>query len=166
MQQAMVGMAVQWIARAVRPWRKSAELHLAELARKMTQRFWQLDLDADDIGREAHDIGHLTGHRDRFGHGLGDNGDVGDDPRLTGMDHVVTWLLPAKHLALDETDAAGAANPGAAVMRQFDAIEQRPVEQQVTAIRQIRLVVDRHLADLTHHSTSSRIGRTCRVCRI
>jgi len=52
------------------------------------------------------------------------------------VDHVVTLLVAAKDPAFNEANAAGAANPAAAVVRQFNTIHQRPVEQEVTAIRQ------------------------------
>ena len=74
--------------------------------------------------------------------------------------------VAAEYLAVDEAHAAGAANSGAAIVRKIDAVHQRPVEQQLAAIRQKRLVVDRDLANLRHYSTSIRIGRTCRVCLI
>ena len=47
------------------------------------------------------------------------------------MDHVVALFVAAIDPAFDEANAAGAANPGAAVMRQVDAVHQRPVEQQL-----------------------------------
>ena len=82
------------------------------------------------------------------------------------MDHVVARGLAAEHLAFDKANTTAAANPGTAIVRQFDAVHQCPVEQQLAAIGQERLVVHRYLADLSHHSTSRRIGRTCRVCLI
>src|SRR6185312_2131576 len=104
--------------------------------------------------------------RDMLGNVLGRDLKVGDDPRLAGMDHVVARRLAAEHLAFDETNTTGAANPGAAVVRKLDAIHQRPIEQQLATIGQEWLVVHRHLANLPHYSTSRRIGRTCLVCLI
>src|SRR5262245_18530741 len=79
------------------------------------------------------------------------------------MDHVVAGLVAAEHPALDQPHAAGAAHPGAAIMRQLDAVQQRPIQQEIAGIGEIALVVEHDLADPPHHSTSSRLGRTWRV---
>jgi hypothetical protein len=64
------------------------------------------------------------------------------------MDHVVAAAVAAEHLTIDEAYAAGAADSGAAIVRKIDAVHQRPIEQQLAAIRQKRLVVDRDSANL------------------
>jgi hypothetical protein len=66
------------------------------------------------------------------------------------VNHFVALLVAAKDPAFNETHPAGAANPGAAVVRQINTVRQRPIEQQVTTIRQEWLVVQGHLADLPH----------------
>ena len=75
-------------------------------------------------------------------------------------------VVAAEHLAVDQAHAAGAADAGAAVVRKIDAVHQRPVEQQVAAIREKRLVVDASPCRSSHYSTSRRMGRTCLVCLI
>ena len=50
-------------------------------------------------------------------------------------------------------------------MRNIDAVQQSRVEQQVAAIGLEQFVVDQHVAHLTHHCTSRRIGRMCLVWR-
>src|SRR6266576_957795 len=129
-QQAIVSAPFQRIGRAVGSRRKSAILHLAKLTGKIMKRFRQLDGYAENIGSQTNDVGDLTGHRDLVRNGFGHDLDVGDNSRLAGVDHVVALLVAAKDPALNEAHAAGAANPGAAVMRQVNTTGQRPVEQQ------------------------------------
>jgi hypothetical protein len=165
-QQVIVAAAFQRIGRAIGTRRIAAELQLAELARQEGELLRYLDRDPDNIGRQPHDAGNLARQRERIGHILGDDRDVGDDARLAGMDHVVARLMAAEHPALDQAHAAGTAHPSAAIMRQLDAVHQRPVQQQLAGIGEIVLVVEHDLADAAHHSTSRRMGRKWRVCRI
>src|ERR1700730_6671347 len=166
MQHAIVGATLERIGRAVASRRKPPKLRLAELTGKIIQRFRQLDVHADHVRRQANHLGHTARHRDLIGDGLGHDLDIGDDSRLAGVNHVVTLLVAAKHPAFNEAHAAGTANPGATIVRQINAIHQGPVEHEVAAIRQVRLIVEGYLANLPHYSTSRRIGRTCRVCLI
>src|SRR5262245_32016361 len=66
------------------------------------------------------------------------------------MNYFVAPAVAAEHLAVDELHAAGAANSGAAIMRKIDAVHQRPIEQELAAIRQKRFVVNIDLANLWH----------------
>ncbi len=116
-------------------------MHLAILTGQIAKRLRQLDVDTDNVGRQANDIRHTRRHADLIGDGFGHDVKIGDDPRLAGVDHVVAVLLAAKHLAVDEAHLASAANPASAVMGQLNAIHQCRVEQQVAAIRQKGLVV-------------------------
>jgi hypothetical protein len=165
-QHAIVAAPFQRIGRTVGARRKAAESQLAELAGQERKRLRHVDPDADNVRREPHDVADAARQRGGIRHIFGQDGDVGDDARLAGMDHVVARLMAAEHPALDQAHAAGAAHPGAAIMRQLDAVHQRPVQQQVAGIGEIVLVVEHDLADAAHHSTSRRMGRKWRVCRI
>src|ERR1700682_1422188 len=114
---------------------------------------------ADHVGRQANHLGHTACHRDLIGDGLGHDLDIGDDSRLAGVNHIVTLLVAAKHPAFNQAHTAGTANPGTTIVRQINAIHQGPVEHEVAAIRQVRLIVEGYLANLPHYSTSRRIGR-------
>src|ERR1700733_4035082 len=165
-QPAIVRGALKWIGRTIASLREAAELQFAILARQMPEWLLELKTDADNIGREPDQIGHACGYRNRIRRGLGDDFKIRDDPRLTGVDHAAALIDAAEHLAVQKTHPAGPANAAAAIVGQFDAAHQRAVEQQIAAIHKKRLVVEGHLADLRHYSTSIRIGRTCRVCAI
>ena len=116
------------------------------------KRLLHLHAGAEDVGREPRKMDELSLHRDRIGHRFGDDFEIRDDPRLAGMDHVAARIVAAKHLALDQADAAGAANAGPAIMRQLDAVHHRAVEQEVADIGDEALLVDGHLASLLHDS--------------
>jgi len=165
-QHAIVRAAFQRIGRAVGSCRKSLKLQLAILTGKELQRFRHFDVDADHVGRELNGLRHARRQGGRLGRRLDRNLEIGDDPRLAGMDHVVAPRLATEHRAVDEAHFTGAADSGAAIVRKVDAIHQRPVEQQVAAIGEKRLVVDGYLAYFLHYSTSRRMGRTCLVCLI
>ena len=147
-QQAIVRSALQRKGRAVGPCRKSLKLQLAILAGKVVERLRQFDVDAHHVGRELNGLRHFRRQRHRLRRGLDRNLEIGDDPRLAGMDHVVAPAVAAEHLSVDQAHAAGAADSGAAIVRKIDAVHQRPIEQQLAAIRQKRLVVDRDFANL------------------
>ena len=117
---------------------------------RIIQRLRQFDVDADHVGRELNGLRHVRRQGHRLGRRLDRNREIGDDPRLAGMDHVVAPAVAAEYLAVDEAHAAGAADSGAAIVRKIDAVHQRPVEQQLAAVREKRLVVDRDLAYLFH----------------
>src|SRR5262249_31151082 len=91
---------------------------------------------------------------------------VRDDPALAGMDKFAVAAAAAEIPAFDHAHATSAANPVAAVVRDVDAVHERHVEQEVAAVGREGLAVDVEPADSRAHSTSSRIGRTCRVWRI
>src|SRR5579863_6814078 len=82
------------------------------------------------------------------------------------MDHLVIVVLAAKNAPLHQAHTTGATDSAPAIVRQFDAIEQSRVEQNVATVGRERFSIQCHLAGLFHFSTSSRIGLTCRVCRI
>src|ERR1700733_15880155 len=96
----------------------------------------------------------------------GDDFKIRAAPRLTGVDHAAALIDAAESLAVDKTYPAGPANAAAAIVGQLDAAHQCAVEQEITAIHKKRLVVEGHLGDFRHYSTSIRMGRTCRVCAI
>jgi hypothetical protein len=134
-QHVIVGSAFQRKGRAVGPCRESLKLQLAILAGKVVERLRQFDVDAHHVGRELIGLRHFRRQRHRLGSGLDRNLQIGDDPGLAGMDHVVAPALAAEHLALDQAHAAGAADSGAAIVRKIDAVHQRPIEQKLAAIR-------------------------------
>ena len=168
MQHTRTWSAHQRIGRAVAARGVPTKLHVAILAGQIIERLLQLQRDADDVRREPRHVDELRRHRDRIGDGFGDDLEIRDDPRLAGMDHVAAIIVAAEHLALDQANTAGAANPGPAIMRQLDAVHDRAVEQHVADIGGEALVVDGDYAGfLPHHfSTSRRMGRTWRVCLI
>ncbi len=147
-QHVIVGGAFQRKSRAVGPRRKALKLQLAILAGKIIERLRQFDVDAHHVGRELDGLRHFRRQRHRFGSGLDRNLEIGNDPGLAGMDHVVAAAVAAEHLAVDQAHAAGAADSGAAIVRKIDAVHQCPIEQKLAAIRQKRLVVDRDFANL------------------
>ena len=124
------------------------ETAVCNTGRKVVERLRQFDVDAHHVGRELNGLRHFRRQRHRLGSGLDRNLEIGDDSGLAGMDHVVAAAVAAEHLAVDQAHAAGAADSGAAIVRKIDAVHQRPIEQQLAAIRQKRLVVDRDFANL------------------
>src|SRR5271167_3002045 len=166
MQPAIVRTALERVGRAIASLRETAELQFAILARQMPESPLELKADADNVGREPDQFGHARRYRNRIWRRLGDHLEVRDDPRLAGVDHVAVLIDTAEYLALHKTYPAGPANAAAAVIGQLDATRQGAVEQEIAAIHEKRLVVEGHLANLCHYSTSMRMGRTCRVCAI
>ena len=164
-QHAIVRAAFQRIGRAVGSCRKSLKLQLAILTGKVPA-ISAIRRRRRPRRRELNGLRHARRQGGRLGRRLDRNLEIGDDPRLAGMDHVVAPRLAAEHRAVDQAHFTGAADAGAAIVRKVDAIHQRPVEQQVAAIGEKRLVVDGYLAYLLHYSTSRRMGRTCLVCLI
>src|ERR1700733_2964499 len=166
MQPAIVRGTLERIGRAIAPLRKTAELQFAILARQMPEWLRELKADADDVGREPDQFGYARRYRNRFRGRLGDHLEIRPHPCLAGVDHVAALIGAAEYLAVHKTYPAGPANAAAAVIGQLDATRQGAVEQEIAAIHKKRLVVEVHLADLCHYSTSIRMGRTCRVCAI
>jgi hypothetical protein len=115
-QHAIVRAAFQRIGRAVGSCRKSLKLQLAVLTGKELQRFRHFHVYADHVGRELNGLRHARRQRGRLGGRLDRNLEIGDDPRLAGMDHVVATRLATEHRAVDEAHLTGAANSGAAIV--------------------------------------------------
>src|SRR5580693_1991760 len=157
-QKALIGAALQGKGRAVISRREAAELHPAILAGKVAKRPRQFEANPNHVRRQANQIRHARRHRNLIRHRFNHELEIRDDPRLAGVDHVAALFGAAEDLAVDEAYPAGAANAASAVMRKLNAVHDRAVEQQITAISVERLLVQGHLANLTHYSTSTRIG--------
>ncbi len=110
------------------------KLQFAILTGKIIERLRQFDVDAHHVGRELNGLNHFGRQRHRFGRGLDRNLEIGDDPGLAGVDHVVAAAVAAEHRAVDKAHTAGAADSGAAIVRKINAVHQCPVEQQLAAI--------------------------------
>ena len=167
MKQTIVAVtAFQRIGRAVTPGGETTKLHIAVLARQVAKRPRQFHVDADNVRRQRTRFTTRADIETSARARLDGEFEVGDDPSLAGIDHIAAGFGASKNLAFDQADPARSANAGAAVMRKPYAIQHRAIEQQVAAIRVKCFLVQGHPANVSHHSTSTRIGRTCLVCLI
>src|ERR1700761_8355905 len=147
-QPSTMWCALERIGRAKAPLRKASKLKLAILPRQMRERLLELKADADDLGRKPHRFRHARWRGNRIGRRLGDDVKIGNDPGLTGVNHVAAVVSTAEYLAIHQTHPAGPANAATAIVRQLDAARQRAIEQEITAIGKKRLVVEGYFADL------------------
>src|SRR5215208_5497234 len=90
MEQAIVGASFQRIGRAVTSRRKALEFKIAKLSGEVMKRFWQLQVEADNVWGQPNDVSHAGGDGKMVWNGLRHDLEVGDDPRLTGMDEFIT----------------------------------------------------------------------------
>ena len=99
MQQSSFRASLQRISRAIASGWEPAKLQLAILTRKILKRIGQPHGYSDDIGREADNVCDACCKGYRVGYRLGHDFNIGQNARLTGVDHVVAPLMAPKYAA-------------------------------------------------------------------
>src|SRR4051794_33095274 len=99
LQYSRFRASLKGISRAITSGREAAKLQLAKLTGKIVKGLGELHSYSDDIRCEVDNFRHACWDRHRLGDGLRHNFNIGQNSRLTGVDHVVAELMAPKHAA-------------------------------------------------------------------